>query len=235
MQTRRPTTSTPVTAPPVLQRRPLFSTRPFAPPSAQVAPAPQEAPAPGTPEAGYHFADIPVRGARSPLPPPAVPRAMSDTAGLAAPGPASPLPRVARPTPTGLPDRLKAGIEALSGYDLSDVRVHSSSSQPAQLQALAYTQGTDIHVAPGQEKHLAHEAWHVVQQKQGRVRPTLQGRGWRSMRMTDWKEKRIACACAPLHTKELYRHGWRRWRTRVTRSARYPRRITPATRRAGAA
>ena len=177
MQTRSPTTSTPVTAPPVLQRRPLFSTRPFAPPSAQVAPAPQEAPAPGTPEAGYHFADIPVRGARSPLPPPAVPRAMSDTAGLAAPGPASPLPRVARPTPTGLPDRLKAGIEALSGYDLSDVRVHSSSSQPAQLQALAYTQGTDIHVAPGQEKHLAHEAWHVVQQKQGRVRPTLQAQG----------------------------------------------------------
>jgi hypothetical protein len=31
-------------------------------------------------------------------------------------------------------------------------------------------------VDPSQEKHLAHEAWHVVQQKQGRVRPTLQMR-----------------------------------------------------------
>jgi hypothetical protein len=25
----------------------------------------------------------------------------------------------------------------------------------------------DIHIGPGQEKHLAHEAWHTVQQKQG--------------------------------------------------------------------
>ncbi|MEM7041075.1 MAG: DUF4157 domain-containing protein [Bacteroidota bacterium] len=37
-------------------------------------------------------------------------------------------------------------------------------------QAHAYDQGTDIHIGPGQEKHLPHEAWHVVQQKQGRVR-----------------------------------------------------------------
>jgi hypothetical protein len=27
---------------------------------------------------------------------------------------------------------------------------------------------------PGQEQHLPHEAWHVVQQKQGRVKPTGQ-------------------------------------------------------------
>ena len=81
------------------------------------------------------------------------------------------------PNRTGLPDTLKTGIESLSGYDLSDVRVHYNSSQPAQLQALAYTQGTDIHVAPGQIKHLPHEAWHVVQQKQGRVQPTLQLKG----------------------------------------------------------
>jgi hypothetical protein len=57
------------------------------------------------------------------------------------------------------------------------VHVHYSSSKPAQAQALAYTQGTDIHVGPGQEQHLAHEAWHVVQQKQGRVEPTLQANG----------------------------------------------------------
>lgn len=78
---------------------------------------------------------------------------------------------------TGLPDNLKSGVENLSGYSLDDVKVHYNSDQPAQLQAHAYAQGTDIHVAPGQEKHLPHEAWHVVQQKQGRVNPTLQLKG----------------------------------------------------------
>ena len=75
---------------------------------------------------------------------------------------------------TGLPLQLKAGLEALSGMTMDDVRVHYGSQKPAQLKALAFAQGTDIHVAPGQEKHLPHEAWHVVQQKQGRVQPTLQ-------------------------------------------------------------
>jgi hypothetical protein len=78
---------------------------------------------------------------------------------------------------TGLPDNLKAGVENLSGYSLDDVRVHYNSPKPAQLQALAYTQGTEIHVAPGQEEHLPHEAWHVVQQMQGRVKPTVQMKG----------------------------------------------------------
>ena len=76
------------------------------------------------------------------------------------------------PNNTGLPDNLKAGVEQLSGLDMSDVKVHYNSSKPASVQAYAYTQGTDIHVAPGQEKHLGHEAWHVAQQKQGRVQPT---------------------------------------------------------------
>lgn len=78
---------------------------------------------------------------------------------------------------TGLPDRLKAGVESLSGLSLDDVKVHYNSPEPARMQALAYTRGADIHVAPGQEAHLPHEAWHVVQQKQGRVRPTLQAKG----------------------------------------------------------
>lgn len=73
---------------------------------------------------------------------------------------------------TGMPDNLKAGIESLSGFSMDDVRVHYNSSKPATIQALAYTQGTDIHVAPGQEKHLPHEAWHVAQQMAGRVSPT---------------------------------------------------------------
>jgi len=75
---------------------------------------------------------------------------------------------------TGMPDNLKAGVENLSGIDMSDVRVHFNSYKPAEVGALAYTQGTDIHVAHGQERHLPHEAWHVVQQKQGRVQPTMQ-------------------------------------------------------------
>lgn len=78
---------------------------------------------------------------------------------------------------TGLPDTLKAGIENLSSLALDDVRVHYNSAQPARLHALAYTQGAEIHVAPGQERHLPHEAWHVVQQKQGRVQPTMQAQG----------------------------------------------------------
>jgi len=81
------------------------------------------------------------------------------------------------PNNTGLPDQLKSGIETLSGLAMDDVRVHYNSSKPAAVQAHAYAQGTDIHIAPGQEKHLPHEAWHVVQQKQGRVKPTLQLKG----------------------------------------------------------
>lgn len=78
---------------------------------------------------------------------------------------------------TGLPTHLKSGLENLSGYQMDDVRVHYNSSKPAQLQAEAFAQGTNIHLAPGQEKHLPHEAWHVVQQKQGRVQATRQING----------------------------------------------------------
>lgn len=83
----------------------------------------------------------------------------------------------AEPNRTGMPDHLKSGIESLSGMDMSSVRVHANSDKPAQLNALAYAQGNDIHLAPGQEQHLPHEAWHVVQQRQGRVQPTTQMQG----------------------------------------------------------
>jgi hypothetical protein len=83
------------------------------------------------------------------------------------------------PNLTGMPDGLKSSMESLSGMDLSEVRVNFNSPKPAQLEAVAYTQGNDIHVAPGQEKHIAHEAWHVVQQRQGRVQPTMELNGAR--------------------------------------------------------
>ena len=78
---------------------------------------------------------------------------------------------------TGIPDNLKQGIEQLSGHSMDDVKVHYNSNKPSQLHAHAYAQGTNIHIASGQEKHLPHEAWHVAQQKQGRVKPTTQVKG----------------------------------------------------------
>lgn len=78
---------------------------------------------------------------------------------------------------TGLPDNLKSGIESLSGVSMDGVKVHYNSDKPAQLNAHAYAQGKNIHVASGQEKHLPHEAWHVVQQAQGRVKPTTEMNG----------------------------------------------------------
>ena len=78
---------------------------------------------------------------------------------------------------TGLPDGLKSGIEKLTGISMDDVTVHYNSTRPARVRALAFTQGTDIYVRPAEEKHLPHEAWHVVQQKQGKVKPTRQSNG----------------------------------------------------------
>lgn len=69
--------------------------------------------------------------------------------------------------------------------------MHYNSSRPAQLQALAYAQGSDIHLGPGQERHLPHEAWHGVQQAQGRVQPTLQKKKEVPVNHTEgWREKR---------------------------------------------
>lgn len=78
---------------------------------------------------------------------------------------------------TGLPDNLKTGMENLTGHSMDDVKVHRNSNKPAQLNAHAYAQGTDIHLAPSQDKHLPHELVPVVQQKEGRVKPTKQLKG----------------------------------------------------------
>jgi len=73
-----------------------------------------------------------------------------------------------------LPTQLKENMEAMSGTDLSDVTVNYNSPKPKEMGALAYAQGNKIEIGPGQEKHLPHEAWHTVQQKQGRVQPNAQ-------------------------------------------------------------
>ena len=141
----------------------------------------------------HHFADrvrppSPRKSAPAPAPvrpQPARPRpvqqaALGQVLQRYASAAARPVPA---PTPRtdsrgGLPERLRAGVERLSGFFMGDVRVHRNSAEPAKLGALAYAKGGDIHLGPGQEQHLPHEAWHVVQQKEGRVAATAQMKGW---------------------------------------------------------
>lgn len=77
-----------------------------------------------------------------------------------------------RENKTGIPDALLRKAEQKSNLSFDDVRVHYNSERPATVQALAYTQGNNIYVGPGQERHLAHELGHIVQQKEGRVSAT---------------------------------------------------------------
>ncbi|WP_437312512.1 eCIS core domain-containing protein [Sorangium sp. So ce385] len=86
---------------------------------------------------------------------------------------------------TAIPAPVRGKMEAAFGADFSGVRVHPRSSRAAELGALAYTQGSDIHMAPGQwapetrqgQELLGHELAHVVQQRQGRVQATAQYKG----------------------------------------------------------
>lgn len=77
-----------------------------------------------------------------------------------------------KPNQTGIPSYMKQDFEARSGLSYDDVRIHYSSPKPAEMGALAYTQGTQVYIGPGQERHLPHELVHVAQQKRGEVRPT---------------------------------------------------------------
>lgn len=71
---------------------------------------------------------------------------------------------------TGIPDRMKRGVEGISGYSFDNVRVSYRSPVPSELGASALTRQNRIYIAPGQESALPHELWHVVQQASGRVR-----------------------------------------------------------------
>jgi hypothetical protein len=83
-------------------------------------------------------------------------------------------------TKTYMPDDVQNKMENSFGVDFSDVDIHKDSQQAPSLGALAYTQGNDIHFAPGQynpgskegQELLGHELSHVVQQREGRVKPT---------------------------------------------------------------
>lgn len=80
-------------------------------------------------------------------------------------------PEVSRPNLTGIPTQMKLDFERRSGLPFDDVRVHYNSDKPAQLRALAYTQGTQVYIGPGQERHLPHELGHVIQQKSQTLTP----------------------------------------------------------------
>lgn len=74
---------------------------------------------------------------------------------------------------TGIPDGLKNNFEKISNFNFDNVRVHYNSNMPNKLNALAYTQGDNVYIGSGQEKHLPHELGHVVQQREKRVLPTM--------------------------------------------------------------
>lgn len=81
-----------------------------------------------------------------------------------------------------MPESVQAKMEGAFGHDFSNVKIHANSSKASEVGALAYTQGSDLHFAPGQynpgsksgQELLGHELTHVIQQSQGRVKPTMQ-------------------------------------------------------------
>jgi ribosomal protein S18 acetylase RimI-like enzyme len=76
-----------------------------------------------------------------------------------------------------LPIVVRQKMESFFGADFSDVQVHIGPEASA-IGALAFTQGANIHFAPGQynpnshfgQQLLGHELTHVMQQRAGRVR-----------------------------------------------------------------
>jgi len=84
-----------------------------------------------------------------------------------------------------LSEEVQMKMESTFGEDFSDVAIHKNSQQAKDLNALAYTQGDNIHFAPGQfnqnsrqgQALIGHEFAHVQQQRQGRVAPTIQAKG----------------------------------------------------------
>jgi hypothetical protein len=75
-------------------------------------------------------------------------------------------------------------MESSFRADFSAVRVHEDASATA-MGALAYARGPNVHFAPGQYDPgsrggmslIGHELAHVVQQSEGRVAPSPQGKG----------------------------------------------------------
>jgi hypothetical protein len=118
-----------------------------------------------------------------------------DRAERAQPAPAPPLPALQRAagnravtghvTAARLPAGVRGKMERAFDSSFEDVRVYERSGSAAALGAQAVTAGSGIHFAPGAyapgtsdgDALIGHELAHVVQQRQGRARATLQTKG----------------------------------------------------------
>jgi len=95
------------------------------------------------------------------------------------------LPESASSASERMPSLVQRKMESSFGEDFSDVTIHKDSPQSKELNAHAFTKGNAIHFAPGMynpesqdgQELLGHELTHVVQQREGRVRPTVQKKG----------------------------------------------------------
>ncbi|GAL87079.1 hypothetical protein MYP_4309 [Sporocytophaga myxococcoides] len=84
-----------------------------------------------------------------------------------------------------MPPLVQRKMETSFSEDFSNVNIHKNSAQSTDMDAHAFTQGNDIHFAPGQynpesqqgQELLGHELTHVVQQRSGVVKPTTQMKG----------------------------------------------------------
>jgi hypothetical protein len=79
-----------------------------------------------------------------------------------------------------LPKEVQVKLENSFGQDFSNVSIQKNSNRATELNARAFTQGEQIHFAPGEfntntnvgRNLLGHEITHVVQQRSGVVKPT---------------------------------------------------------------
>ncbi|XHX79874.1 MAG: GNAT family N-acetyltransferase [Stenomitos frigidus ULC029] len=83
-----------------------------------------------------------------------------------------------------IPAPLRTQMESAFNANFANVKIHEGN-HVGSVGAIAYTQGDRIHFAPGRfnpdtrsgQALLGHELAHVVQQRQGRVKPTTQVNG----------------------------------------------------------
>ncbi len=105
-------------------------------------------------------------------------QAKAEPSGLEAPASAP------RGGGSALPGDVESKMAWAFGTDLSHVRIHEGSAA-SEMGALAFTQGADIHFAPGQyqphsqrgQELLGHELTHVIQQSRGQVHASAQAAG----------------------------------------------------------
>jgi hypothetical protein len=84
-----------------------------------------------------------------------------------------------------LPKAVQAQMEDSLGADFTGVKIVPESAAAPRIRANAFTQAETVHFAPGKydpasaagKELIGHELAHVVQQRQGRVRPSFQGQG----------------------------------------------------------